>query len=348
MFKYLLNKLASMLSNNIGALGLTGDQVSLYRKDMYKAEREGMMEIPPMYPKIFKVVSGKEVTGAGNKHTQLLSAGALTRHTTEGQDIEFNSPVEGWTTLVKYHTYSDGLSFSPEAIEDTVKLGNLLKELANTWGQELRVAKETMASTVFNDGSDLLGNYVFNGTHAGNTDSSGNLMYDSEPLFNLTGNTRSTKGGGTYYNSISGLTVTPDDFETMYNLMTKTNNRDEQDRIKSNPVDTMLTEPGADHFKARRILETVRGLPNSEVNDINPYSGLIINIWKWDYLSDSAFYVGKAQHKDFQFHERMSPVIRFFRNENNAGYKASIRVRFGVFLRAGSWKAWGKGGGTYA
>jgi len=350
MFK-LLNRIMVIFSSQCGAIGLSDDQVSLYRKDMYKAEREGMKEIPPRYPDVYKVVNN--VKGAGDKATQILKAGPLTRHTKEGQDIEFVSPIEGWTTLVKYHTYSDGLTFSPEAIEDTVKLGNLLKDLARTWGEEVRVAKEELGARVFNNGGALSGDFVFNGTHTGNTDSSGDLLYDSIPMFNLTGNPRTTKGGrATYYNSDSSLTVTPNDFETLYNLITSTNNTDEQDRIKANPVDAAMTRPGSNAFKMKRIIETPanQGFPGGNLNDNNVYFGLVTKHIIWDYLTstEAAFYIGKAQHQAVQFHERLAPIIRFFRNENNAGFKASIRVRFGIHIKAGGWRAWARGGGTYA
>jgi hypothetical protein len=341
-----LIKIFRILFNERGTMGLTGDQASLYLKDMYKAERESMMEIEAMYPKILKTITN--ATGAGDKATQLLKAGPLTRHLSEGQDIQFNSVIEGWTAYVKYWTFSDGLSFGPEAIEDTVKLGNLLKDLASTWGEEDRATKEAFVARAFNNGGALSGDYIFNGTHTGNTDSSGDLLYDSKPLFNLTGNTRTTKGGATYYNAVAGLAISEDDFETLYNLMTATNNRDEQDRIKANPVDTVLVRPGSDLFKAKRVLNTERGMSGGNFNDLNPYYGIIKNIFAWDYLTDTSFYVGKAQHSAIEFHDRARPDIRFFRHEPNAGYKASIRVRFGMFFKPGAWKAWGKGGGTFA
>lgn len=332
--------------------GLRGDQIDAYRKDMYKFEREGVKEVPVMYPKIYKVVSGDKVKGAGSKDTQQLSAGPLTRHSAEGQNITFKSPVQGWTTYVKYQTYSDGLTFSPEAIEDTVKLGNMLNDLAKTWGVEVRVAKETIASRAFNNGGALSGDWVFNGSYTGETDTSGDLLYDSKPLFNLTGNARTTKGGGTYYNSVASAyptsgDVLPSHFATLYNLMVATNNRDEQDRVISNKPDTVLTKPGADHFALQRILQSEK-LANSELNDKNPYVGLIKNIYDWDYLTESAIYVGKAQAEAIQFHERKAPEIRFFRHEDTAGYKASIRVRFGTYFKFGAWRAWARGGGTSA
>ena len=324
--------------------GLRADQLALYMQDMYKAERESYEEMPTMHDKVFKMVSVNK--GAGDKVTQILGAGDLQRHTTEGQDINYKTPVQGWEFLVKYWTYSDGIALSKEAVEDTVKLGNLLKELAATWGTSERVEKETLGSTVFNRGGDLAGEWVFNGTHTGNTDSSGDLLYDSYPLFNVTGNARSTKNGGTYYNSVASLSLTPANFETVYNLATATNNRDERDRIVKNPVDTLLVEPGAELFKARRIVETTNGLPSSQTNDKNVYEG-IVSPMAWDYLDDSsAFYVGKKQSKDFQFRIRQKAELRFFRDENNLGYKASINLRMGILIK--NWRVWHKGGGSYA
>lgn len=333
--------------------GLRGDQVDAIRKDMYKFERDGSKEVATMYNKVFKVISGKEVTGAGNKATQRLSNTGLTRHEAEGQNINFRSPMQGWTTYVKYHTFSDGLTFSPEAIEDVVKLGDMLKEEAAQWGREVRIAKETLGARVFVNGGVLLGDWVFNGSHTGETQSSGNLPYDSKPMFNLTGNARTTKGGQTYYNSVAsaypagGADITPSNFKTIYVLMTATNNRDEMGRVEMNKPDTVLTKPGSDFFSMQRIL-TSEKLAGGELNDKNPYQGLIKNIWDWDYLTEDAFYVGKAASPNLQFHERMAPEIRFFRHEDTAGYKASIRTRFGVWLKPLFWRDWTRAGGTSA
>jgi len=332
--------------------GLRGEQVDAYRKDMYKFEREGVMEEPTMYDKIYKVMSGKSVTGAGTKDTQQLSAGPLTMHTTEGQNINFKSPTQGWTTYAQYFTYSDGLVFSPEAIEDTIKLGNMLTDLANTWGIENRVAKETLAARVFNNGGTLLGDFVFNGSYTGETDPSGNLLYDGKPLFNLTGNTRTTKGGGTYYNSVASAypssgDILPSHIKTLYNLMTATNNRDEQDRVIRNKPDTILSRPGNDEIAIDEIVNSTKKA-GSDFNDKNVWNAKFKNLYAWDYLTENAVYMGKAQAANFQFHERLAPVIRFFRHEDTAGYKASIRLRFGPYMKFGCWRNWVRGGGTSA
>ncbi len=325
--------------------GLTGDQLALYVKDMYLAEREGYQEEDTKYDKIFKVKNN--VKGAGDKITQILGAGALKRHTTEGEDVVFKSPIQGWEFLVKYHTYSDGISLTKEAVEDTVKLGNLMKDLAATWGKQVRLAKEELAARVFNQGGTTAGDFVFNGTHPGNNDTSGNKVYDSVCMFNLDGNLRRTKGNGTYYNSVATLTVTPGNFETLYNLQTSTNNRDERDRIVRNPADTILTRPGADRFRAERIVDTSRdsGLPGGSLNDTNVYYKIVSAI-DWDYLDadEAAFFVGKRQHDGFQFHERQMSEIRFFRDEKNLGYKTSINIRIGILIK--NFRAWVRGGGS--
>lgn len=321
------------------------DEIALYRKDLYVAAFEKYEEADVKYKNIFKV--NNNVTGAGDKYTQLLGAGQLTRHTVEGQDIDYVSPVQGWEYLVKYWTYSAGLSLTKEAVEDNVKIGNLLKELAGTWGVQIRVAKETMASRVFNEGGNLTGDWVFNGTHTGNTALYGDMCYDNKPLFNLTGNSRTSKGGGTYYNSIAGYTLTVANFEAIYNLHTATNNRDERDNIVRNPADTLLVRPGADRFVAERILDTTRGIPGQQLNDSNPYYKLL-DVIDWDYLEsgEAAFFVGKRQADGFQFHERQEPEINFFRDETNRGYKASVDIRIGVLIK--DWRCWTRGGGTSA
>ena len=322
--------------------GIRNDQVALYLKDMYKAEREGYKEVETKYNQVFKVKNN--VSGAGDKVTQILGAGKLRRHTTENQQILFKTPVQGWEFLVKYHMYSDGIALSKEAVEDTTKLGNLLKDLSNTWGKQVRIAKEEMGSKIFNDGGDLSGGWVFNGTHTGNTARYGNMPYDNKPLFALTGNRHVTKGGGTYYNSVASLTVCPADFETIYNLHTATNNRDERDDVVQNPADTLLVTPGANRFLAERIVGTTEGLPGGQLNDKNPYYK-IVSVIDWDYVESTAgFFVGKKQSDDFQFHERQASEIRMFRDETNAGYKASINIRIGVLLK--NWRTWTRGGGT--
>lgn len=324
--------------------GVRLENPALFAKDMYKAFYEVIDKADVMYNKIYADPSNK-VSGGGDKQTQHLGLSDLDRHTAEGQDINFEAPVQGWSYYVKYWTFSKGLTLTFEAVQDTVKLGNYLNDLAATWTESSLNTKETFAALPFNNGGTLSGHYTFNGTWLDNTDPSGDMMYDNKPFFALTGNNYTHKGGGTYYNSVAGLTLSPANFETIYNLHTATNNRSELDRPNVNKVDTLLTLPGADHLMARRILKTLsnEGLPGGQLNDINVYAGLAEPM-KWDYLTDTgAFYAGKKLDKNMQFHQRMSPTIRFFRDETNAGYKASFMERYGVQFKG---RPWTRGGGS--
>jgi len=328
-------------------MGVRADQIPLYKKEMYIAERESYLEVPTVHDKIYKVKTA--VTGAGDKENQILGAGPLDRHVVEGQDVSFGSPKNGWEYLVKYWTYSSGITLTMEAVEDTVKLGNLLKELASTWGKQNRIAEEELGARAFNEGGTTAGDWVFNGTHTGQTDSSGAVLYDSISFFNVTGSTRATKGGGTYFNSVAATgDVSTDNFETIYTLHTETNAYDERDDIIENPADTILCKSATDKWKWERILKTPpsQGIPNSVSNDINPYFNEIPNIIKWRYLTDSAdvFYMLKAQSRMAQFHKRKRPVLRFFRDENNLGYKVSNHLRMGLLFRDFRWCT--RGGGT--
>ncbi len=325
---------------------LTSDQIAIYRKDMYVAQRDHEIEVEPKRSMVYKMVPSG--TGGGDKETQLLGAGRLERHTTEGQDIKFKSPVQGWTTLVKFHTFSAGLALTKEAVEDVVKGPQLLRDLASGWTKYVTIAKEELAVRPFNKGGDTTpGDGVFDGTWPAETDSSAGLLYDSIPWFALTGAPHTTKGGGTYYNSVASLTVTAGNFETLYNLQKATNNRDEEDEVVGNPCDAAICTPGSNAFLLDRIIDTSKGLPNSQLNDKNPYYGIIKKIIDWDYLASTAgYFIGKMNHKSVCFCDRQNQELDFYRHRPNKGYRASIDARFGVWFKALAWKAWVRGGGT--
>ncbi len=326
-------------------MSLTGDQIALYTKDMYTAARESYREKPTVYDKVYKVVGG--VKGGGDKNTQILGAGDLDEHTTEDQDILFESPVQGWQYWVAYRTFSKGVNFSKNAVEDTVKLGNLLKDYAGTWGRSIRNKKETDCAKPFNNGGYTDGDPIFNGSWGDETDTQGDLAYDGFPIFNLTGNARSTKGGGTYFNATAGLSISAENFETQYNLATATNNRDERDRPIENDVDTLLTMTGADAFLSKRILNTTgtnQSFPGGSLNDTNVYAG-IVNHLDWSYLTGSAWYVGQAKHPAWQVHERQKPEMRFYRREESRGYRATVDVRWGILIK--DFRSWTQANGVY-
>lgn len=327
------------------AVGVRQDQLNVILKDMYRVffDEDRRVRSETIYPKIFLVKTG---AGAGDKETELIGLGDLKQHTAEGEDFLFRSPTEGFQYFVNYFTFSDGLALNVELVEDALKIKDMMGRYSKTWGFSLNQAKETFAAKFFNLGGLVAGDEVFNGTHTGNVDPSGDLVFDNKPLFNLAGNLRASKGGATYFNSIAGLILDETTFEQLYNLVKATNNRDELDRPIQNRCDTLLTREGVDENQALRILETRgdnRSRPFVDTNEKNIFSGVVTPI-SWPFLTDDAFFLGKRQDDGLQFHERRRPDMRFFRDENNAGFRASFRVRWGVLVK--DWRRWVRGGGT--
>ena len=325
-------------------MGLRANLPSVYLKDMYKVHFQTKKAAQVRWSEIYSVVTG--VKGAGDKETQILNLGDLERHTVEGQDINFASPAEGWPFYVKYHTFSKGLKLSFEAKEDNTKLGDLMKRLASTWTKSSIDARETLGAGIFNNGGTLSGHWSFDGTHQGQTDPSGYLMYDSVPFFALSGNEYTKKDGTTYYNSVASLDLDVDNFATIYNLHVATNAYDENGRPVTDPVDTLLTRRGADLQMAKRIQWTSKGIPGSTINDKNIWEDTAKPI-DWAYLTPSvdAFYVGKRGSEDMQFHIRMMGTFDYFEDKNNRGVKASFMERFGILLKG---RPWTRGGGNSA
>lgn len=317
---------------------------------MYGVARDAFQREAVIHPQVFKVVDG--VTGGGDKFTQLLGPDRMKEHTTENEDIDFHSPVQGWQAWVKYRTFSDGVNFSKNAVEDNVKsgeIGKTLKGYADKWGETYRNEQEIFGGKIFAFGGATSGNAIFENSWGNETQSSTNLLPDGYPFFNLTGNTRTTKGGGTYYNAISSGDLTPANLRTLYVLVTDTNAYNEQDQRIINKPDTLMVGTADNYLTAKQMLNAEK-LPNSQLNDDNPYRGLLSPLF-WPFLkwaaTDTAWYVGKAKSDLLQWHNRQKPVIEFFRRAENRGYRASVDARWGVMIKPGAWRVWGRTGGRY-
>jgi hypothetical protein len=299
---------------------------------------------------VFMVVDGVE--GGGDKFTQILGSDRWKEHTTENEDIDFHSPVQGWQAWVKYRTFSDGVNFSKNAVEDNVKSGQIGKTLngyADTWGETYRNEQEIFGGKYFAFGGATSGNAIYENSWGSETQTDTDLFPDGFPFFNLTGNARSTKGGNTYYNAISSGSLTPANFRTLWNLVSDTNSFNEQDQRIANKPDTLMVGSSDDYLTAKQILQSDK-LPNTDLNDTNPYSGLVTCLY-WPFLqwasTDTGWYVGKAKSSLLQWHNRQKPVLEFFRRQENRGYRATVDARWGILARPGAWRVWGRTGGRY-
>lgn len=333
-------------------MALTSEQMAIYEKDMYPVMNEKYKRKPTKYQEIYSLKS--DATGAGDKDTQLLGADKFKQKDSQGQGFTFRSPVQGWQTYVSYETFFDAVKFDKEEVEDNVKNGEVGKTLRNyaaSWGDAYRVTKEEFAASFFNKGGFTSGNKIFNGSWGNQTDPSGDLLYDSKPFLNLTGNARTTKDGiATYYNAVITSTLNESNFGELYDLMAVTNAKTEVGTPMENKPTMILTQEGSDFREAWKIINTSgmnKSMPGGQLNDRNPWESRL-SVLDWWALTGAAWYVLEAKAEELQFDDRQKPVIEFYRNKETRGYLATVDTRFGIHMKAGSWKKVARNGGSFA
>jgi hypothetical protein len=251
--------------------------------DMYKysMEAEQYDPTPEQSDKIFRKID--KPGGAYYQSTSVIGMDEL-QETSELEGFTFRSPTEGYTVLARPFDFTDAVSFSKNAVSDCAKMKDLGKQTSKTWGGAKKTTKEKFYASFFNNGGLTAGYSRFNGSVVGViTDASGNLCYDSIEAFNLSNNTRSSKKGGTYYNS-AAISLSHSNAITLYNLYTDTNAYDENDERISNIPD-YIWYPPALRFTADTILQSTL-IPNSMNNDKNVLQSIVEPLM-WSFLTDT-------------------------------------------------------------
>ncbi len=313
---------------------LRADFAESMKKDMYISFLEGQQydKYVPQYENLFKI---EKSTAAYEKSTSIIGEGVL-EETIEGQDAPVREVKEGWTTLGKNRSFKERFIITKENQDDLQKVKNILKKKAHGWGNMWETTKDELAAKVFNYGSLAAGHAIFNNAIPNVvSDSTGNKIYDGYPLFNLSGNARTTKAGNTYYNHGGALELTAANFKTLYNLMAVTNAYNEDgERISLKP-DTLLIPPSL-HFTADVIINSTL-VPGSANNDRNSLKG-IVDIVEWAKLSDSDGWFLGVRGKGIVFQKRMGIEIDFFEDKRSKNWEATCMGRAGV--RIDNWRFW--------
>jgi len=305
----------------------------LIKRNGYKFLWEEYDRHDPMYKKLFKV---EDSAGAYEQSTTGIKSNTLVEKK-EGSEITMSQTKEGFTTLGKNRTFTDAYEFTQEFIEDadTNKILSVLQGIASGWGEGIIATKERFAAKFFNYGGYTSGHDVFNNSITGIvTDPTGDLCYDNKPFFNLTGNRRYSKGGGSYYNGLA-LALSSANLQTAYDLMRVTNNRNERDEIVDLQPNTLLIPAGL-HFTTKNILESEKVLGSGN-NDKNVVQNLLQPV-EWQYLTDSdAWFIGCAQ-KGLVWQERKQPLIEVTQDFKTGSYWIKITARWGA--RMENWRYW--------
>ncbi|MFA5772864.1 MAG: Mu-like prophage major head subunit gpT family protein [Thermoplasmata archaeon] len=305
----------------------------LLQRDMYKYMFEKYDPLPKVFPQIFEM---RDTTAAFEKETTGIGLGGLSERK-EGSQIIASNPLEGFTVYGKPRTWSDAFELTMEFTEDTPpeKVANIARAYAATWAEGTLITQETFCANFFNYGGLTAGYDNFDATITGVIDDpTGDLAYDGLPFFNLTGNRRYSKAGGSYYNGLA-LSLDNTNLQTAYLHYTTNNNRNERDQKISLQPDVLLI-PSALRFTAKSILENdwVGGNANLDKNTVQN----LVQPLEWQYLSDTdAWFLGKKQ-KGLVFLNRRLPVIDFYTDPKTKAEFVTIDTRWGAYMN--NWRYW--------
>ena len=285
----------------------------------------------------------KGIDGGYWQTTSVVGMGSL-RKTSESEGYNARTPVEGYTVYGKPFIFTDMIEMTYTAVEDHQKIENILRDAAASWGGAVKTTRNEFFVTWFLYGGYTAGHENFNGTPDSGaiSDASGDGCYDGlvaavVPNFALTGGTYkhvSSVGGSSYFNA-KAVDLDPDNFETLYNLMTVTNNRDENDKVIPN-IPNVLVVSRQLNFTARRLLESTL-IPGEANNDKNVLNS-IVDLKVWDHFTDTDGWVLGCKKKGITRLKRQEPKIRFFESELNRRYYAAVEMRDGAYMD--NWRRW--------
>ena len=300
------------------------------KKTGYQYFYEEHDQHPSVHPILFRE---RPLTAAYEQWTTVVEENKLEEKTSEYQDAPVSDTIEGWTVVMKARTYHRRKVWSKETVEDHQKIENLVEAATRQWGNGVFLTKEEFFADFFNSGGLTAGkDATFDNSISGVvTDASGDGVYDGTaasvvPFFNLSGATRTSKGGGTYYNSIVGA-LNEANLEAALILGEVTNAKSERDQTMKQHFDVVVVPPHLDRT-IRKLMESEGGLSDPHEGVINPYMGRF-QIVKWQFLTDTdAWFIG-CKKKGIVMGTRQDPEIRMFIDERNRAFEAVVDVRFG-------------------
>lgn len=296
---------------------------------------ENYNEVETTYQNIF---AEEELTAAYTQETSAVGLNDL-KEKLESEPVQEDSPMEGYPIYGKARSFGAKLSWSMELYQDE-QIPGLFQKAVQSWAKSVPRTKDRWYSGFFNYGGITAGNAIFNNTIPDIiTDPSGNLCYDGKPFFNLTGNTRASKKGGTYYNGFA-LNLDASNLLHVYAHMTATNNRDEKDdEIILEP--DILVVPTSLKFKAQELLQYENTYTKDFLTTVSAPLTLLkgkITPVVWPRLSDTdAWFLG-CRGQGIKALNRMSDQIDFYRDPDTKAYIATIVVRFGGYVN--NWRFW--------
>jgi len=303
-----------------------GDFPEGLKKDSYKWFWEEYDKLEPVYQQVFNV---KKSDSAWEKETSGVGTGLL-EEKGEFEDLAEKTPTEGYICYGKNRSWGKKETISKELYEDHQKLANFLKSQMPQWAQDAVETMETFYANIINLGGYTAGHDIFNASIPNVlSDPSGDYIYDSKPLFAASGNDRSSKGGGTYYNGLGALNFSLANLQTAWLRMTVYNNRKEDDTKMRIMPDIILAHP-AMKFSIDQVLNSPDD-PTSTNRAINVVKGLVKPVY-WHYLDDTDQWTLAKAKFGLNALMRENPEFDMWEDKDSKTFKLSIFTRFGHLI----------------
>lgn len=311
-----------------------------YIEDAYPWMWEGYGQVKGKIDVIFDVKNDLE--GVYDQATTGIAMGQLQQMSSYDAAPTIRRPSEGFTSYCQLLEFKDEFQLGKVEVErfPKNKVRNLAKDAITSWGYKLKTTEETHAAKLFTRGGYTAGDDSFNAVIPGlGSFVTNGLAYDAKPFFNRSDNTRTSKGGGTYYNAInSDLNVA--NFATLHDLVFSTNAKDERDEL----IDTstagrkILLTPTVLRDEAFSVLKDpiLAGATNDQGN---PWKGLADHE-DWRFLDGNVntWYLGIAK-KGICFYRGGKPEIAPYRDPHTGAYGATIAALIGFMGK--NWRYWG-------
>jgi len=296
-------------------------------KDLYIYTMESYNAEKIVYPEFWET---GESSSEFEQYTSAMGPGTL-EEVEEAQTLPQVTASEGFTVYIANRKIGQRLKISKEAVEDNQKIKEFLKVWAKGWGEAIAVTKAKKHANVFLYGAYTAGYDVFNNATPSNTPSYGNLCYDTKPLFTASGNDRTAKHGGTYYNFKTTFNFGSQNLQTLVQLMTQTNAYNEAGVEVSIMPDVFYCRLYSDvWYAAKRLFES-----EGDINNTGGAAGTS-NVWRGmfrvigdRFFTDSDAWVLIQSKKGLMSLNRISPETDFYEDEDNDCFVAKVRARYG-------------------
>ncbi len=272
-------------------------------------------QIPLMYPAVFNV---KTSTKAFEDVLKISGFGSMTTKG-EGQPVAYDDPISSDRKRTVHTVYALGFRVTMEMQDDD--LYNVISQMPKELGTSLRDHQENLAWSVLNTGFVATTHAIIGG----------GALFASQTLL---------KQGGPYRNDLNpavALSVTGiEDMLTLARTMPNESGFFTQVNVKN------LIIPPALEFEAARLLETTRGEPGTDENQINTVASNRIGVRTHivPYLtSDTAWFMTSDKHH-LNWFNRKKPT--FSSNKDSQTKDALFDVMYRAHVTPDDWKgAWG-------